>query len=79
MNQSLFMNNPSLGPFGFAQGLEPVKGRRLHPLEGSPRLPRQALDTEQAEGRGVNHRFEMCMKVKSFLTGACSRILRIRE
>jgi hypothetical protein len=36
-------------------------------------------DPEQVEGQGVKHRVETCMKANSFLTGADSRIPRIRE
>jgi hypothetical protein len=34
---------------------------------------------ELAEGQGVKHRAETCMKANSFLAGADSRIPRIRE
>ena len=38
-----------------------------------------AQGLELVEGQGVKHRVETCMKANSFLAGADSRILGIRE
>jgi hypothetical protein len=33
MNRLALMNHPPFGPFGFAQGPEPVEGLRLRPFQ----------------------------------------------
>jgi len=59
-----FMNNPPFGPFGFAQGPEPVEGLRLRSFRSPLRVSLE---------RGVKHRVETHKKAICFNVGAHSR------
>jgi hypothetical protein len=86
------MNYPPFGPFGFAQGLEPVERLRLRPHRPPLNVSPESLDftrdperldlsssTGLVEGQGVKHRVEACKKTYLFLAGGYSRSYKIRE
>ena len=77
------MNNPPKGPFGFAQGPEPVDGLRLRPFRPSLRASLESLDyardAEPVEARGAKHPVETRNKDLAVVAGGYSRINWIRE